>query len=82
LFEKFAKKIHCSSCGKDVVFELIQDIECDWGSHEVIQCPNCEELFSIDKQCLAFQDVFNLILYNNNLLTEKEKSEYVKDPHC
>ena len=80
--EKFVKKpLHCCSCDKDVVFELIQDIECDWGNHNVIQCPNCEELFSIDKQCSAFQNLLNLFACNDGLLTDQEKSEYVLSSH-
>ena len=81
-YEKFVKKlIHCSSCNKEGIFELIEEIECDWGSHKVIQCPNCEELFSIDKQCQAFQDLLNLVESNNELLTDKEISEYTKSVH-
>ena len=80
--EKFVKKIlHCSSCNKDVIFELIEEIECDWGIHTVIQCPNCEELFSIDKQCQAFQDLLELLNSNVGLLTEKEKLEYRESSH-
>lgn len=80
--EKFLNKtLHCSSCDKDVNFELIEEIECDWGNHSVIQCPNCEELFSIDKQCQAFQDILILLGSNNGLLTAREKSEYRKSSH-
>lgn len=80
--EKFVNKtLHCSACNEDVVFELIENIECDWGSHDVIQCPNCEELFSIDKPCQAFQDLKNLLDSNNELLTEKEKIEYSTSSH-
>jgi len=83
IFEKFSNKmIHCSSCDADVLFELIEEIECDWGTHSVIQCPNCQELFSIDKQCRAFQDLMNLLEYDESLFSEIEKSQYLKDPHC
>ncbi|QUC65502.1 hypothetical protein NsoK4_04500 [Nitrosopumilus sp. K4] len=81
--EKFQNKtICCSSCKKNVFFELIEDIECDMGHHDVIQCPNCQELFSIDKQCPAFQDMLYLVSCNATLFTESEKSEYSKNPHC
>ena len=52
--DKFQNKLHCI-CNEDVIFEIIDDIECDWGNHTVIQCPQCEELFSIDCECPAFQ---------------------------
>ena len=58
------------------------DIECDWGIHDIIQCPNCQELFSIDKQCQAFQDVLNLLVHTPNLLSEEEKHQYQINPHC
>ena len=64
-----------------MIFELIEEIECDWGIHTVIQCPNCEELFSIDKQCQAFQDLLELLNSNDGLLTEKEKLEYRESSH-
>ena len=47
--DKFQKKLLCV-CQNTVLFEIIPEIECDWGSHMVIQCPKCEELFSIDKK--------------------------------
>lgn len=75
-------KIQCSSCNQNVFFDLIIDIECDWGIHDIIQCPNCQELFSIDKQCQAFQDVLNLLVHTPNLLSEEEKRQYQINPHC
>ncbi len=39
-FQKF-QNIKCI-CGEYVKFELIDDIECDWGNHVVIQCPGCQ----------------------------------------
>lgn len=74
-------KLCCSSCSKEVFFELIKDIECDWGIHDVIRCPNCEELFSIDKQCVAFGNLLNLLEDNTELLSEAEKSLYITNPH-
>ena len=80
--EKLIKNLLCcSSCKKSIVFELIEEIECDWGSHPVIQCPECEELFSVDRQCPAFQDLMALHNFNKNLFTEKEIQEYSRDPH-
>ena len=75
------KKICCSSCNNEVIFELIEDIECDMGSHDVIQCPKCQDLFSLDKQCSAFQDLLNLIPYNADLIPESEQREYLTNPH-
>ena len=55
---KFKKLLlQCSSCNVKVTFDLIDVIECDWGLHQVIQCPNCQELFSIDHRCPAFSNV-------------------------
>jgi len=52
--KKFENPLPCV-CGNIVIFEIIPEIECDWGTHTVIQCPKCEELFSIDKKCPAFK---------------------------
>jgi len=75
-------KIRCSTCNHVGTFDLIEDIECDWGTHDVIQCNSCQELFSIDKQCQAFQDALILSACNDDLMTDKEKYEYIKNPHC
>ena len=56
---KFQKKLTCV-CKNIVLFEIISEIECDWGCHTVIQCPRCEELFSIDKKCPAFETIEKL----------------------
>ena len=77
---KFQNKIRCI-CKNDVLFEMIDEIECDWGVHTVIQCPDCEELFSIDKQCPSFQNVFELMKNNLGLFSEKEKSDYLLNSH-
>ena len=73
--------LQCSSCNLEVVFDLIYDIECDWGSHTVIQCPNCEELFAIDHKCPAFSSILDLTKLNPNLLTSQEKSDYLSFSH-
>lgn len=78
--EKFQNKIHCI-CNEHVIFELINNIECDWGNHTVIQCPKCEELFSIDCECPAFQNILKLIPLNEQLLSGIRKSDYLKNSH-
>ena len=79
---KFEKTLLiCSSCNLKVVFDLIHDIECDWGSHDVIQCPNCQDLFSIDMPCQAFSDLTLLISSNPELFDESEKTRYLEDSH-
>lgn len=80
LSEKIQSKLHCI-CDENVFFELIDEIECDWGIHSVIQCPNCQELFSTDKKCPAFQDIFELTKINPELFTEKEKTDYLLNSH-
>ena len=66
--------LHCI-CNQDVVFEIIDDIECDWGNHAVIQCPRCQELFSVDCECPAFGSILNLLKNNNLLYSDKDKVE-------
>jgi len=78
--DKFQNKLHCI-CNQDVIFEIIDYIECDWGSNTVIQCPKCEELFSADAECPAFQSILELLKNNPTLYTEKEKSEYLTNSH-
>ena len=78
--DKFQNKLHCI-CNEDVNFEIIDDIECDWGNHTVIQCPKCEELFSVDCECPAFQNALKLIHYNENLFSDEQKSNYLKNSH-
>jgi len=78
--KKFQNKLHCI-CGNDVLFEIINEIGCDWGVHTVIQCPNCQELFSVDKKCPAFQSIFELIKNNTTLYSENEKSDYLSNSH-
>jgi hypothetical protein len=78
--DKFQNKLHCI-CNEDVVFEIINDIECDWGIHTVIQCPKCEELFSVDCECPAFQSTLKLISFNQNLFSNDQKLDYLKNSH-
>lgn len=80
IIDKFQNTIHCI-CNEDIIFEIIDDIECDWGSHTVIQCPKCEELFSIDCECPAFQNAMKLTLLNENLFSVEQKSNYLKNSH-
>ena len=80
LSQRFQSKLQCV-CNENVVFEIIDDIECDWGNHTVIQCPNCEELFSIDKKCPAFQNISELLKHNLNLFSNKELSDYLLNSH-
>jgi len=80
IVDKFQNKLRCM-CTEDVVFEIIDDIECDWGSHTVIQCPKCEELFSIDCECPAFQNILKLLESNVQLFSDEEKLDYLKNSH-
>lgn len=78
--EKFQNNLRCI-CNTLVHFEVIADIECDWGIHTVIQCPKCEELFSIDKQCPAFEDISKLLKLNPNLYSNMDGSDYLSNSH-
>lgn len=73
--------LECSSCNVKAIFDLIDDIECDWGYHVVIQCPNCEELFSIDNLCPAFSSMIALLELNPDLFISVEKSNYLSKSH-
>ena len=78
--EKFKNKLKCI-CNDVVIFEIIDDIECDWGNHVVVQCPNCEKLFSIDSLCSAFQNVSELLNKNLVLYSEEEILKYLANSH-
>ena len=78
--KKFKNPLSCV-CGNIVLFEIIPEIECDWGIHTVIQCPKCEELFSIDTKCPAFQTIEILSKINNKLFTNTEQSLYLQNSH-
>jgi len=73
--------LECSSCNVKAIFDLIDDIECDWGSHVVIQCQNCEELFSIDNLCPAFSSIIALLELNPDLFSSVETSNYLSKSH-
>ena len=78
--DKFQNKLHCI-CNEDVIFEIIDDVECDWGNHTVIQCPKCEELFSIDAKCPAFETIKLLWEENIDLYTNHEQTSYLLNFH-
>ena len=78
--EKFKNKLKCI-CNDVVIFEIIDDIECDWGNHVVVQCPNCEKLFRIDSLCSAFQNVSELLNKNLGLYSEEEILKYLANSH-
>ena len=77
---KFQNKLTCV-CTNVVLFEIIPEIECDWGCHTVIQCPVCEELFSIDVKCPAFQTIEKLLKLNPLLYSHDEKFSYLSKSH-
>ena len=78
--KKFQKKITCI-CKNIVLFEIIPKIECDWGCHTIIQCPKCEELFSIDVKCPAFQTIEKLLQENTTLYNDDEQFSYLSKSH-
>ena len=80
LTKKFQNKLYCV-CNKHVIFDVIENVECDWGYHVLIQCPRCEELFSTDKKCPAFQNILKLLFNNPSLYSKKEESEYETNSH-
>ena len=79
--KKFQNHVKCI-CNNIVIFELIPEVECDWGIHTIIQCPKCEELFSIDVKCPAFQNILKLLKENTLLYTDNEISDYLLKSHC
>ena len=78
--KKFQNKLQCV-CDNNVLFEVINEIECDFGVHTVIQCTNCQELFSVDKKCSAFKNIFELLKINTKLYFKKEKFDYLSNYH-
>ena len=78
--EKFKNELRCI-CNQRVVFQIVKDVECDWGIHTLIQCPKCEELFSTDKKCPAFQNVLKLSFNNPSLYSKEDESKYQTDSH-
>ena len=79
--KKFQNPMKCI-CNNIVIFEIIPEVECDWGIHTIIQCPKCEELFSIDVKCPAFQNILKLLKENTLLYTDNEISDYLLKSHC
>jgi len=78
--KKFENYLKCI-CNNIVIFEIIPEVECDWGIHTIIQCPKCEELFSIDVKCPAFQNILKLLKENIFLYTDEEQSNYLLTSH-
>jgi len=78
--KKFENYLKCI-CNNIVIFEIIPEVECDWGIHTIIQCPKCEELFSIDVKCPAFQNILKLLKENILLYTDEEQSNYLLTSH-
>ena len=78
--KKFQNQVKCI-CNNIVIFEIIPEVECDWGIHTIIQCPKCEELFSIDVKCPAFQNILKLLKENIFLYTDEEQSNYLLTSH-
>ncbi len=78
--KKFQNKLRCV-CNNYVLFEIIDEVECNWGIHTIIQCPDCQDLFSVDKKCPSFQNIFELIKNNPELYSKQEKSDYVLNSH-
>ena len=78
--KKFQNKLRCV-CNNYVLFEIIDEVEFNWGIHTIIQCPDCQDLFSVDKKCPSFQNIFELIKNNPELYSKQEKSDYVLNSH-
>ena len=78
--KKFQNPLKCT-CNNIVIFEIIPEVECDWGIHTIIQCPKCEELFSIDVKCPAFQTIEKLLKENMQLFTTNEQFSYLSKSH-
>ncbi len=78
--KKFQTNIHCI-CDECVVFDIIYDVECDWGIHTLVQCPKCEEVFSTDKRGPAFQNILKLLINNPSLYSNKEETDYQINSH-
>lgn len=78
--KKFQNQVKCI-CNNIVIFEIIPEVECDWGIHTIIQCPKCEELFSIDVKCPAFETIELLWGKNIGLYTNHEQTSYLVNSH-
>ena len=80
LTKKFQNNLHCI-CDEHVIFDIVYDVECDWGNHVLVQCPRCEEIFSTDKKCPAFQNILKLLTNNPSLYSGEEETEYQLNSH-
>ena len=80
LTKKFQNNLHCI-CDEHVIFDIVYDVECDWGTHVLVQCPRCEEIFSTDKKCPAFQNILKLLTNNPSLYSGEEETEYQLNSH-
>ena len=78
--KKLQNQVKCI-CNNIDIIEIIPEVECDWGIHTIIQCPKCEELFSIDFKCPAFQNILELLNENKFLYTDKEQLDYLFKSH-
>ena len=78
--KKFKNYLKCS-CNNIVIFEIIPEVECDWGIHTIIQCPKCEELFSIDLKCPSFETIELLWKENVELYSNYEQNSYLVNSH-
>ena len=78
--DKFQIPLKCI-CNNIVIFEIIPEVECNWGIHTIIQCPKCEELFSIDVKCPAFETIKLLWEENIDLYTNHEQTSYLLNFH-
>ena len=78
--KKFQNHVKCT-CNNIVIFEIIPEVECDWGLHTIIQCPKCEELFSIDVKGPAFETIELLWKENVELYANYEQTSYLVNSH-
>ena len=78
--KKIQNQVKCI-CNNIVIFEIIPEVECNWGIHTIIQCPKCEELFSIDVKCPAFETIKLLWEENIDLYTNHEQTSYLLNFH-
>ncbi|MDX1596596.1 MAG: hypothetical protein R3327_06620 [Nitrosopumilaceae archaeon] len=74
-------KLVCSSCNRSTMFLLVDDVECDYGIHTLIQCPKCQELFSIDGPCNAFESLLMLVKFNPKILSDDYIRTYATSVH-
>lgn len=75
------KNLICSSCHAKIRFIILNEVECDWGIHTILQCPECGDLFSIDGPCPAFESMMVLEKSNEGILNKEEMSFYESNIH-